>query len=671
MNHFLNSWTYKVAQLGNAHKMDDWKENLNFTGDCFVFPAEMFVMLIEKKFGSTPLNDEYMVDITLQHISNSSDGVDCLTNLTPAGIWKKNHDFSEIKCNWNAFKNELFNEFGHRCKYSSFQRLQFLQSAKRGEGEPLSLFTYRLRLISQIIEFGEICDNPPSSAWVKLLLLLGLRKQEKVLTADEFDRMSLEQLCFEISNQLSKEPCDDFKLKNNNSISHVKENELSSDFLTDDSEENLEIYFYSNIYRNRPNILNLSDISNDTFIPKKSQEKKPTKNLKRSTSHVRLSSSKCTKTQKLFNNTKENNTKTSSTIIKVRKLDKEPNNNEGSSNAPVIRKQTDTSQFSTFKPLLREDGPDVLSCSFCGGIFNTKKETLVHIFKDHGDYRYKCDICDFKGKKLRDIARHRLGKHGVETDGYESFSCTHPGCNVKMTCKIKLEQHLRVHDNLRPFVCGVCDKAFQFKGSLKVHTETVHMKLKIHKCVQCDKAFSALSGLTYHNAVKHNIGQKEKHACEICGETTYYKASLQKHMEIKHTDRTKIHCPHCNNLFISKLTLERHIKSQHEKDTKHSCPHCAKTFGTSYKQKVHIKTAHQNFRPFRCKLCKALFTEGNNLSVHIASVHDNVPLKLARKSSAAYRKHFAFERLVEGSLSVMDDESILLGPPTNDGKQTL
>ena len=55
--------------------------------------------------------------------------------------------------------------------------------------------------------------------------------------------------------------------------------------------------------------------------------------------------------------------------------------------------------------------------------------------------------------------------------------------------------------------------------------------------------------------------------------------------------------------------------------------------------------------------------------MHIASVHDNVPLKLARKSSAAYRKHFAFERLVEGSLSVMDDESILLLPPKNDDEQ--
>ena len=40
-----------MAEIGNAHKMDDWKENLNFTGDCFVFPAEMFAMLIEKKFG--------------------------------------------------------------------------------------------------------------------------------------------------------------------------------------------------------------------------------------------------------------------------------------------------------------------------------------------------------------------------------------------------------------------------------------------------------------------------------------------------------------------------------------------------------------------------------------------------------------------------------------------
>ena len=650
--------------------MDDWKANLNFTGDCLVFPAEMFVVLIEKKFENMTLDNECMVDIALQYISNSSDNENRQMKLTPAEMWKEKHNFSQIKCCWNAFKNELFNEFGQRCKYNSSQRLHFLQSAKRGRGEPASLFLSRLTLISQIIEFGQICDKPPSSEWIKLLLLLGLRKQEKVFTADEFDRMSLEQICFSLSNQISQEPCVDSNMGYNNSIPDPKENVMPSIIPLDEPpEEDMELYFYHEIDQNKLDTSNLSDISNDTFLPKKSQETKSANNLKRSTPHITLSSPKCNKIQKKSNGTKENDTATSSTTMKMRKADIEANNNEYNSNNPAIKKQSDISQFSNFKFVLQEGGPEVLSCSFCDDIFNTKKEILVHILKYHDDYRYKCDICNFKGKKLRDIARHRLGKHGVETDGYESYSCTHPGCPVKMTCKIKLEQHLRVHDNLRPFVCGVCDKAFQFKGSLKVHTETVHMKLKIHKCVECDKAFSALSGLTYHKAIKHNIGQKEKHACEICGETTYYKASLQKHMEIKHMDRTKIHCPHCNNLFISKLTLNRHIKSQHEKDTKHACPHCTKTFGTSYKQKVHIKTAHQNFRPFRCKLCKALFTEGNNLSVHIASVHDNVPLKLARKSSAAYRKHFAFERLVEGSLSVMDDESILLLPPRNDDEQ--
>ena len=59
-------------------------------------------------------------------------------------------------------------------------------------------------------------------------------------------------------------------------------------------------------------------------------------------------------------------------------------------------------------------------------------------------------------------------------------------------------------------------------------------------------------------------------------------------------------------------------------------------------------------------LCKALFTEGNNLSVHIDSGNDIIPLKIARTSSAAYRKHSALERLVRGSLSVMEEEDILI-----------
>ena len=434
--------------------MDDWKANLNFTGDCLVFPAEMFVVLIEKKFENIPLDNEYMVNITLRHISNSSDNENRQMNLTPAGMWKEKHDFSQIKCSWKALKNELINEFGQRCKYNSFQRLQFLQSAKRGRGEPVSLFLSRLALISQIVEFGQICDKPPSSEWIKLLLLLGLMKQEKVFTADEFDRMSLEQICVSISNQISQEPCVNSNMIYNNSIAHPKENVMSNNILTDEPlEEDMDLYFYHDIDQNKLDTSNLSDISNDTFLPKKSQGKKSASNLKRSTTYVTLSSLQCNKVQKITNDTKENDTSTSCTTTKIRKVDIEANNNEPNSNNAVIKKQSDISQFSTFKSVLQENGPDVLSCSFCDEIFNTKKETLVHILKHHDDYRYKCDICNFKGKKLRDIARHRLGKHGVETDGYESYSCTHPGCPVKMTCKIKLEQHLRVHDNLRPFVC--------------------------------------------------------------------------------------------------------------------------------------------------------------------------------------------------------------------------
>ena len=705
----------------NAH-LDGWKSDLSFTGDLLVFPAEMFILLMEKKFGILILENNFVVNAALQHIPDSLD-----ENKTSAGLWKNENNLSKRNIDWNGFKIEMLKKFGQKKNYDTFERLQFLKSAKRGQNETYSMFLARLSIIVSFIEFGQICDKTPSIVWVKLLMLLGLEPNEKFFTMDELEKMSLDQLSLAVSNKksefegINQNISDDYiKTTSNNNEDNVQtmftiddSTGIQFDFLYDDQailkeEETVQVEtklnkrlrklksrksnrknMVSNFNKERKDCL-ICDVSLDsadsiiehelkvheggliceicksTFLDVSEllQHQSNIHSGRRykckvcATTHTTLTSLKG-HTAAVHHETSFNkdHTKKPRVLVKLCRQ-KTHKNSEGEK----MLEEPDSFKFSTLKFNLGKDGQSSFSCSLCDETFPNKKEIQIHILEKHDNCRFKCDSCEFKGKKQRDIARHRLAKHGVETDGYESYKCTYENCNVKMTCKIKLEQHLRVHDNLRPFICGVCDKTFQFKGSLKVHTETVHMKLKIHTCDKCGKAFSALSGLTYHKAVKHDIGEKEKHACEICGETTYYKATLQKHMEIKHTDRTKITCPHCKNLFISQLTLDRHIKSQHETDTRYSCPHCTKMFGTSYKQKVHIKTAHQNFRPFRCRLCKALFTEGNNLSVHIASVHDNVPLKVARKSSAAYRKHSAFERLVEGSLSSMEDDGIFMKP---------
>ena len=73
----------------DAH-LDTWKTDLRFTGDIFVFPAEMFVVLMENQFGSLGEND-FLVKAALQHIPDPLDENDdgCGTTGNPAGIWKK------------------------------------------------------------------------------------------------------------------------------------------------------------------------------------------------------------------------------------------------------------------------------------------------------------------------------------------------------------------------------------------------------------------------------------------------------------------------------------------------------------------------------------------------------------------------------------------------------
>ena len=89
------------------------------------------------------------------------------------------------------------------------------------------------------------------------------------------------------------------------------------------------------------------------------------------------------------------------------------------------------------------------------------------------------------------------------------FSCFHINCDFQLlyseicqrtfTAKCSMEQHQRVHDNLKPYICDHegCGKAFSQPSNLARHMR-LHTGEKPFACSFCDKSFVSGSNLKMH-----------------------------------------------------------------------------------------------------------------------------------------------------------------------------
>ena len=96
-------------------------------------------------------------------------------------------------------------------------------------------------------------------------------------------------------------------------------------------------------------------------------------------------------------------------------------------------------------------------------------------------------------------------------------------------------RHIRtVHQKLKPYKCGKCDKSFGERRNLNVHVEAVHVNLKVHKCQICDKSFSTNHHLITHKSNVHtrklNNPSEELVNCQICNKSFSRHRDLSRHV---------------------------------------------------------------------------------------------------------------------------------------------
>nr|XP_057919217.1 zinc finger protein 239-like [Doryrhamphus excisus] len=103
-----------------------------------------------------------------------------------------------------------------------------------------------------------------------------------------------------------------------------------------------------------------------------------------------------------------------------------------------------------------------LDCNFCGKVFPSREDMIVHRAAHTGESPVSCAMC---GKSFAN--------------------------------KTTLGIHMRIHTGEKPYACSLCGKRFTQNGSLKIHLRT-HSGEKPYSCSQCSASFNNPSNLRRH-----------------------------------------------------------------------------------------------------------------------------------------------------------------------------
>lgn len=232
-----------------------------------------------------------------------------------------------------------------------------------------------------------------------------------------------------------------------------------------------------------------------------------------------------------------------------------------------------------------------------------------------------------------------------------TYHCTHDGCNRTFNRPCRLEEHLRSHNNERPFTCTYddCNKTFIRQTHLNRHMRDEHENIREHECTWpgCDKKFANATRLK-----RHIEAHESKFHCTDyppCQEVFRKHSTLQKHIRSAHLGQKKYQCPHidpetgkpCDQAYDSPSSLKAHEGRVHG-GIKHYCTQCATDpenpfetspgFSTYAALQLHIKEVH----PPTCEHCNLRLSTHKQLQAHVELAHSGLSLADRKKFPCPY-----------------------------------
>ncbi|CAH0768617.1 unnamed protein product [Bemisia tabaci] len=124
-------------------------------------------------------------------------------------------------------------------------------------------------------------------------------------------------------------------------------------------------------------------------------------------------------------------------------------------------------------------------CQECDETFSVYTKYLNHI-RHHR--KKKCEFC------LKEFLPTSLKNHLRIHDPSQRLLCEH--CGLRFVSKLKLNEHLSLLSNQKPYTCELCNRQFSSHGSYWIHKK-YHASSFPVKCI-CGQTFRHLSSLRKH-----------------------------------------------------------------------------------------------------------------------------------------------------------------------------
>ena len=137
-------------------------------------------------------------------------------------------------------------------------------------------------------------------------------------------------------------------------------------------------------------------------------------------------------------------------------------------------------------------------CSECGKTFKNRKSLAPHMLLHTGIKNHQCDVCNQMFCSNGTLLSHKA----QSKCGAEEVVC--PICGTKCNNKYYLKRHLMKHTGERPYKCEFegCGKGFFDSQTLQNHRK-IHLDIKECQCSLCPKAFRQSYALVIHMK-RHN-----------------------------------------------------------------------------------------------------------------------------------------------------------------------
>ena len=148
-------------------------------------------------------------------------------------------------------------------------------------------------------------------------------------------------------------------------------------------------------------------------------------------------------------------------------------------------------------------------CPMCDKTFSNQGNMKTHVVLMHSEPEAKmlsCSLCNSKFVRICDLNNHKRGHRKIR----KLYKCEN--CSRSFASLMKMAKHQTEHD-LKPFKCTLCKYETHNKSVLKVHGFFHNQQESKFSCNFCDKTFQRKMYLVLHT--RSHTGEKP-HKCGLC-----------------------------------------------------------------------------------------------------------------------------------------------------------